>query len=110
MGGTQLPAGAHTSEIILECHWLRRRNITILTLTSAQLLSEEIRVTNRRWPAIEGNPTLPIPFSYHLQIPERLFLFIRVSIKFTYFTCASACIKMNSHFLAKALWSLAKFS
>lgn len=28
----------------------------------------------------------------------------------TYFACASACIKMNSHFLAKALCSLAKLS
>lgn len=28
----------------------------------------------------------------------------------TYLTCASACMKMNSHFLAKALCSLARFS
>lgn len=35
--------------------------------------------------------------------------FLQFSFK-TYFACASACIKMNSHFLAKALCSLAKLS
>ena len=84
-------------------------------MTEVQLIHPELdfysvaitreTVTNHSWLAMEGNPTLTPPLN-----SREFFLFARVSIRFTYFTCASACIKMNSHFLAKALWSLAKFS
>ena len=82
--------------------------VTKMTLISTQMLSREMAVTNHNWPAVQGE--LWQPHTHTTSKFQRLFLFARVSIQFTYFTWASACMKMNSHFLAKALCSLAKFS